>query len=83
VETWGDDAQLLMQQVQTGALLFLQGHLALDLRPNERTPSHGPALTVRMESWELVAPDTVPSDRAVSTYRGEWGWRSRASPGDH
>lgn len=61
---------MLAQQVQTGALVFLQGHLSLDLRPQERSPTHGPALVVEADSWELVTATTVPNGRALCTYKG-------------
>jgi hypothetical protein len=72
VEAWGDKAQKLAQQVQPGVVLFLQGHLALDLRYNERSPSHGPALTVEADTWDLVTPGTIPEGRAACTYKGGW-----------
>ncbi|KAF6254433.1 hypothetical protein COO60DRAFT_320550 [Scenedesmus sp. NREL 46B-D3] len=72
VEAWGERAQMLAQQVQTGALVFLQGHLSLDLRPQERSPTHGPALVVEADSWELVTATTVPNGRALCTYKGEY-----------
>ncbi|WIA33008.1 hypothetical protein OEZ86_006165 [Tetradesmus obliquus] len=72
VEAWGERAYTLAQQVQGGALLSVLGHLALDMRPQESTPSHGPALTVLLDSWELVTAATVPSDRPACAYKGEY-----------
>uniref|UniRef100_A0A383VXL0 Uncharacterized protein n=1 Tax=Tetradesmus obliquus TaxID=3088 RepID=A0A383VXL0_TETOB len=72
VEAWGERAYTLAQQVKAGALLSVLGHLALDMRPQESTPSHGPALRVLLDSWELVTPATVPSDRPACAYKGEY-----------
>lgn len=72
VEAWGERAYTLAQQVKGGALLSVLGHLALDMRPQESTPSHGPALRVLLDSWELVTPATVPSDRPACAYKGEY-----------
>jgi hypothetical protein len=72
VETWGERAQNLVQQVQTGAMVCLCGHLSLDMRYQERSPSHGPALTVEVDTWDLVTPESVPTDRPVCAYKGEW-----------
>lgn len=72
VEAWGERAHTLAQQVKAGALLSVLGHLGLDMRRQESSPSHGPALTVGLDSWELVTPATVPSHRAACAYKGEW-----------
>ncbi|WIA12848.1 hypothetical protein OEZ85_006474 [Tetradesmus obliquus] len=72
VEAWGERAHTLAQQVKAGALLSVLGHLGLDMRRQESSPSHGPALTVGLDSWELVTPATVPSDRAACAYKGEY-----------